>query len=458
MGKYILGASEFFLNEAISSASDWPDNWKDMPEWAALQELGFRDATTPQMEKNGNILLMNDTNPIYPGGITLQQSGYIRNKLASSGFIRKYPGGFTLKQMFDYLIERFSKLTKKGVERSESHGDLPDLAVTFLNKVVKGTWRFNPETQRIDTSGNVFLSKIKSMPEGIRFGVVGGGFECDYMGLTNLEIAPTEVVGSFDCSNNNLTSLEGCPQRVGGNFLCSNNKITSLVGAPDYIIGSFICDSNNLTTLEGGPRNVGVRFDCSRNPITSFEGAPTMAAPDGQFFADKTLIKDLTGLPPVGQVNLANCKNLTSIVDLPDTVHSILLAGIGISCYDNNRGGYKDISPKSLIYKAVFEILNKREEALGSNAHRDAIPPIEIGGYSLYVSVYRDTTSRKEREKSVALYATLLDENQLDKYFTENPMNLDVLDELPEIKAGVLKRTGMRDISKIAKAMRRGII
>jgi hypothetical protein len=46
----------------------------------------------------------------------------------------------------------------------------------------------------------------------------------------------------------------------------------------------------------------------------------------------------------------------------------------------------------------------------------------------------------------------------LDSYIKENPLNLDLLDEHPEIKAGVLKRTGLKDISSLARSMRRNTI
>jgi hypothetical protein len=37
----------------------------------------------------------------------------------------------------------------------------------------------------------------------------------------------------------------------------------------------------------------------------------------------------------------------------------------------------------------------------------------------------------------------------LDDYFSKNPLDLHVLDDMPDIKAGVLKRTGIRDLSRI---------
>ena len=46
----------------------------------------------------------------------------------------------------------------------------------------------------------------------------------------------------------------------------------------------------------------------------------------------------------------------------------------------------------------------------------------------------------------------------LDKYFTEHPTELYVLDELPEIKKGVLKRTGIKDLSRLGRTIKTGLI
>ena len=76
---------------------DFPEKWKQM------QDLGFYDVTTPIMKKNGSVLLKNDKYNEYPGGIVFQNSGYIRNKLAKSGFIKN---DLSWEEMADYIIKR----------------------------------------------------------------------------------------------------------------------------------------------------------------------------------------------------------------------------------------------------------------------------------------------------------------------------------------------------------------
>ena len=56
------------------------------------------------------------------------------------------------------------------------------------------------------------------------------------------------------------------------------------------------------------------------------------------------------------------------------------------------------------------------------------------------------------------LLLPLITEPELDDWVLKNPLDLDLLDEFPKLKRGVLKRTGLRDISKLASLKRRGLI
>ena len=40
-------------------------------------------------------------------------------------------------------------------------------------------------------------------------------------------------------------------------------------------------------------------------------------------------------------------------------------------------------------------------------------------------------------------------ETPLDDYFKKNPLKLYLLDPLPQMKADIIKRTGIRDLSKV---------
>lgn len=53
---------------------------------------------------------------------------------------------------------------------------------------------------------------------------VTGNVWLNDLGLEKLPIKFGKVGGDFDCSNNKLTSLEGAPKKVGCEFYCTDNK------------------------------------------------------------------------------------------------------------------------------------------------------------------------------------------------------------------------------------------
>jgi hypothetical protein len=56
------------------------------------------------------------------------------------------------------------------------------------------------------------------------------------------------------------------------------------------------------------------------------------------------------------------------------------------------------------------------------------------------------------------LLAHLSDPTGLDDWIKENPMDMDLISGLPEVKAGVLARTGLKDTSLVARSLRKGLI
>lgn len=59
--------------------------------------------------------------------------------------------------------------------------------------------------------------------------------------------------------------------------------------------------------------------------------------------------------------------------------------------------------------------------------------------------------------KAKVLVSPLIQPKDLDAYFKKNPLDLDVLDEFPDIKKGVLQRTGLPDIGRAASLLRSGL-
>jgi hypothetical protein len=151
------------MNEASveSIANDFPQEWK------RLEELGFYDATTPIVAKNGNIILKNRRFDYYPEGIVLQPaSGYVRDRGVRSGFLKN---GLDLKGMLDYLINRYSKY-----EGEQGKTGLSERVYGILKKYASN-FKLNPKTGRIDSPVKIQIpspAARKLMEEGVKFGKV----------------------------------------------------------------------------------------------------------------------------------------------------------------------------------------------------------------------------------------------------------------------------------------------
>ena len=78
-----------------------------------------------------------------------------------------------------------------------------------------------------------------------------------------------------------------------------------------------------------------------------------------------------------------------------------------------------------------------------------------------------DSPSKESIEIVNILYHSLLDsalntentkmETPLDDYFKKNPLKLYLLDPLPQMKADIIKRTGIRDLSKVGSLLARNM-
>jgi hypothetical protein len=224
------------MNEAsvASIAADFPQKWK------RLEELGFYDATTPIVAKNGNVILKNNRFNYYPEGIVLQPgSGYVRDRGVRSGFLKR---DLDLEGMLDYLIDRYSKY-----EIQSSKTGLNEKAYGILRRYASD-FKLNPSTGRIDSPKIFSLTKqgaLEVREEGIRFGKVGGfslygkdgynqkgDFSKD-LSLSKSEakdFLPTEVKGKFQLWDVEIggrifgVSIEGKWNPIGKLDLMINGK------------------------------------------------------------------------------------------------------------------------------------------------------------------------------------------------------------------------------------------
>jgi len=210
-----------------------------------------------------------------------------------------------------YISEKLTiqPVTKDRLSKMKEEPSVDEKARLYIeeNNLV-----WNSKTISYDCYGDVDVSEdiVTDGKLKIRFGKIGGYFDCNNNRLTTLEGVPKEVGGYFDCSYNNLTTLEGAPNVVGEDFYCDNNRLTTLEGAPNEVSGDFFCGGNKLATLEGAPKEVGGCFSCSNNNLTTLEGAPKKVG--GYFNCSDNNLTTLEGAPQKvgGDFNCINNPNL----------------------------------------------------------------------------------------------------------------------------------------------------
>ena len=338
--------SPLHIYESLSSLEmeKWPSNWKEMPIWKELEDLGFEESTTPIQARNGTIMIRT-TNPgisrIYPEGIVLQQSGYIRDKGVTSGFIKKYQGEFKLYDIFKYLSDRFRKELEKSLSNDDS-GPLTDEQIREINLGTKSKWIWNKETQAVDMNGMFSQSKNsdRDVLATINFGNIKGNFVINRL--------------------NSINSLEFLPENVGGNM-----RLESLGG---------------ITNLKTFPTvNIGGNLDIPYYKLDSLAGFKYIDRSIGGF----------------------SCRYFTAIPFNTET---------------------------------AVKLLNAEEK-------------IRIPAYTQSPYVY---VSDQEKTRKLVLSSGMID----DDHFKKNPMDLQYLNDDPELKAEILKRTGLKDFSDLGFILR----
>jgi hypothetical protein len=327
---------------------EWPTNWKEMDLWKELEAMGFTDVTTPIQAKNGNIMIVNREIPyMYPAGVVLQSSGYIRDKAARSGFIKQYKTAFTLDDLFNYIKDRWSKEAKRMAP--EEVGTLTREDILLINKSTKAPWKWNPNTNSVDVNGTITIpASYSDELGGFKFGKVKGEFS---IGLQNV----IDSIENFAPSSVGKISIWG-----------SDGGIKTTKGFPTGIKGSISIGGKSLESLEDLDLSFGAEY----------------------------LMTEFFDIRPF---NIETCLKVLELGSVK-TYYS--------------GGEYKILS------------------------NHDPIP-----GYD---------------DKARALVTTILSNEILDSYFKKNPLKINLLDAYPDTKEGVLKRTGMRDLSRVAKGLEGG--
>lgn len=242
-----------FLEDSISESlteNRWPSDWKKMPEWKRLEELGFYDATTPLQAKNNTIMLKN-SNPrlshFYPAGIVLQQSGYIRDKGQRSGFIKSLKtSDWTLKDLLDHVLKSASREFSR-VTSGSDEDDLTQDQIDLINRSTKSRWKFNKETGEVDVQGVVTIV-IKSKADEIALNSMKFGRARDFnlRGFKDpiMKFLPTRVDGQLSFLNCGLKNLKQVTTKCKELYLGNCHDLKSLEGLIHLLpLKMFVLDS-----------------------------------------------------------------------------------------------------------------------------------------------------------------------------------------------------------------------
>lgn len=408
MGKKVINFGEFILLKESENSLEatLPDKWK------RLKELGFYDETPPRIKANGNIILKNNKFTYYPEGILLQPgSGYVRDKGARSGFLKK---NYTLDQMADYLIDRFGKYEGE----SSSIGISPEVTI-FLKNLSKSKITKNPETGRFDFSGSVDLHGLnveKLNKFGIKLGVIEKNFSY-HGGIGNkkgplspgdLEYFPTQVKGDFELRSCNLigfSDFKSVPTKMGnGLVIHSVTNLRSLSGVtlnpgkktvikiyscPDLEslgedlpkeVKTFEIDINRaelsgleLFSLKGCPKIVHESFSFKGTGIGTLKEGPEEVRGKKYEVDENRALRSLDGFPIEFKGKFSS-DIIKCWFSLEDRIRIILDGDyFEFSWWDNERIGPEKASPKQIEFVASSLPVEKIQDLIDKDPGRMAI-------------------------------------------------------------------------------------
>lgn len=196
---------------------------------------------------------------------------------------------------------------------------------------------------------------------------------------------------------------------VDGDFQCNIGNRTTFEGIEfGNVSGNFHFTNHKIKSLIGSPHTVGGGFYCTFNEITSLEGSPKIVGGDFNCFGNQ--LHSLEGAPEkVGGSFYCINNPLTTLKGAPKQIGAIF------HCHAFSLQSRK-WNPEGWMQRA------------------------------------------QESDVNFGLLIPLLPEDYVTERILKNPLNLDLLNPFPDLKAKVLKRTGLKDISKLAAMKRQGLI
>lgn len=198
-----------------------------------------------------------------------------------------------MKKLNEYLYESLLD------DEEELIKDDTILIEQFLNDnyIINGTYRI--KNKIVDVNGIIRIS---------------WDVQSDITNLTNEMFEFGTINGDFiinDCIK--LKTLKGGPKKVNGDFSCSFcENLKSFEYAPYEIDGCFLADACNITTLKGLPKHLNLIRLSRCNKLIDLKYIPDA---NEYIFDDCKNLKSLIGLPQDHEysLNISGCKKLNSL-------------------------------------------------------------------------------------------------------------------------------------------------
>ena len=346
-------------------------------------------------------------------------------KIVEDGF-KKSPakeikeGDLTLEQK-NYLKDKINRQTD------------PNQRGYNLDLKGKPMYKLNKETGLVDVYGNFTHGYYSSSVEvnknfmGIKFGKVYGNFKANSeksLPERNLSGFPIEVDKDFELTDaGRIKSLEGFPSSIGGNQITINGtsvKDFSPLEKIDLLDKNLDLSGNielkNLSQIKFPNRLK--ELDISKTPLESLEGCPNEVE---KFSALSVEIKDLKGAPKKSKeigISSTNLKDISGIFEIEGLIKFLFKSG-------DESFVRIDLPLEKYGIETITGILNS-----GYFSDRDK---------KLYLSACA---------KSDLLY----------DYFEENPLELYLLDDFPEIKKDIIQKRNIPDFGKLGGAFNKGFL
>lgn len=398
-----------------------------------------------------NKILKKDWQKYYTNRFEVFKKGVLDRVKDFSNTI-KYYQNHPLDKSYE-LMPALKKIVQEGFEKSPAkeikEGDLTLIQKNYLkdrtsrqtdpkcrgyNPDLKGKpmFKLNKETGLVDVYGNLdsgsYSAKIEGNKNfmGIKFGRIYGYFKANSekcLPEKNLSGFPLQVDGNFDLiDDGSIKSLEGLSS-VGGNEITINGT-----GASDFSLLSKILENKTEISLDG---NRGIKS------LTQIKFPSKLKI----LRISKTSIKSLDGCPP--EVDELACYS-TEIEDLPGTLKKSKVIAI-------SGPNLKDIT-------GVLQIEGLKNFSFRIKEGNSLIYinlPLSQNGIEKIISTLTDSEKFSDEDKKLLIP---LVEDMLYDYFEKNPLELHLLDNLPEIKKDIIQKRGIPDFSKLGSTLNKGFI